>query len=817
MIQDTSSVASKPSPPAKDGRGKVTLVTDAKKLPDNTKLYLYDVTLFARVRDRFGEERKLNKLVEGETDDWIFAISKARCRQAFGAMVSKYQNFFASVGPVFYDLQSLCYFASQIQFTDGLTDVVRCTIDEDELGQYNIPAFSDLSLFELVCEIKPHDKGGQVGHVDFNFKAPKDVDLSTEKNPAFFAEFGSSEEVHLCSTRKINIGRKERTLFEWFIIVLKFISILGCVLLPLMGFLAFEFTKTVLGQISAGVVHFYALFYGVRTAIGEYAAVREAMEREIRIFTFCLITCERFKIVQWHIKEGDRVRQFDNICEVQNDKASASITSRYDGIVRKMYNKAGEMPKAGEPLIDIMLDDGVFIQESEVDPVPVCTVRHWRQKSLDEMQDRDWRIFREDFNITIEEGKLPKPIRYWTEAGLPKEVVDVIFKVGYKEPTPLQRQAIPIGLQNRDIIGVAETGSGKTAAFLIPLLVWITSLRKMERQQDNDKGPYAIIIAPTRELAQQIEEETNEFGELLGIKTVSVIGGASSGEQKKKLQLGVQVVIATPGRLFHFLQKGYLSLDQCSYVILDEADRMLDMGFELQVQKVLKYIPVTNLKPDTEDAENESMLMENFYSKKKYRQTVMFTACTEHPGIQRLVKQYLRRPAIVNIGSIGRPTERIEQIVMMISEKQKREKLVEVLEKYFEPGKPIMIFVNQKKGADLLGKGLSKLGFNPVVLHDGKGQEAREYALAALKDGSRNILVATDVAGRGIDVKDVSLVLNYDMAKSIEDYNHQIGRTGRAGKKGRAVTFVTQDDKDVFSDLKQCLVDSPVSTCPREL
>ncbi|KAK0416091.1 hypothetical protein QR680_012294 [Steinernema hermaphroditum] len=711
MIQDTSSVASKPSPPAKDGRGKVTLVTDAKKLPDNTKLYLYDVTLFARVRDRFGEERKLNKLVEGETDDWIFAISKARCRQAFGAMVSKYQNFFASVGPVFYDLQSLCYFASQIQFTDGLTDVVRCTIDEDELGQYNIPAFSDLSLFELVCEIKPHDKGGQVGHVDFNFKAPKDVDLSTEKNPAFFAEFGSSEEVHLCR--------------------------------------------------------------------------------------------------QGHIKEGDRVRQFDNICEVQNDKASASITSRYDGIVRKMYNKAGEMPKAGEPLIDIMLDDGVFIQESEVDPVPVCTVRHWRQKSLDEMQDRDWRIFREDFNITIEEGKLPKPIRYWTEAGLPKEVVDVIFKVGYKEPTPLQRQAIPIGLQNRDIIGVAETGSGKTAAFLIPLLVWITSLRKMERQQDNDKGPYAIIIAPTRELAQQIEEETNEFGELLGIKTVSVIGGASSGEQKKKLQLGVQVVIATPGRLFHFLQKGYLSLDQCSYVILDEADRMLDMGFELQVQKVLKYIPVTNLKPDTEDAENESMLMENFYSKKKYRQTVMFTACTEHPGIQRLVKQYLRRPAIVNIGSIGRPTERIEQIVMMISEKQKREKLVEVLEKYFEPGKPIMIFVNQKKGADLLGKGLSKLGFNPVVLHDGKGQEAREYALAALKDGSRNILVATDVAGRGIDVKDVSLVLNYDMAKSIEDYNHQIGRTGRAGKKGRAVTFVTQDDKDVFSDLKQCLVDSP--------
>uniref|UniRef100_A0A1I7YIJ0 Helicase C-terminal domain-containing protein n=1 Tax=Steinernema glaseri TaxID=37863 RepID=A0A1I7YIJ0_9BILA len=243
---------------------------------------------------------------------------------------------------------------------------------------------------------------------------------------------------------------------------------------------------------------------------------------------------------------------------------------------------------------------------------------------------------------------------------------------------------------------------------------------------------------------------------------------------------------------------------------------MLDMGFEPEVQKVLEYIPVTNLKPDTEEAENENMLMENFFTKKKYRQTVMFTA-TMSSQIERLAKQYLRRPACVFIGSIGRPTERIEQIVMLIGEDQKRKKLVEVLEKYYEPKKPIIIFVNQKKGADLLGRGLTKLGFNPVVLHGGKGQEAREYALAALKDGSKDILVATDVAGRGIDVKDVSLVLNYDMAKSIEDYTHRIGRTGRAGKKGRAVSFVTQDDKDVFFDLKQCLVESPVSTCPPEL
>ncbi|GMR41155.1 hypothetical protein PMAYCL1PPCAC_11350 [Pristionchus mayeri] len=440
--------------------------------------------------------------------------------------------------------------------------------------------------------------------------------------------------------------------------------------------------------------------------------------------------------------------------------------------------------------------------------------RHWKMKELDEMTDRDWRIFREDFNIAIKGGKIPKPIRNWHEAGINEEVSSVILKVGYAEPTPIQRQAIPIGLQNRDIIGVAETGSGKTAAFLIPLLTFITSLPKIERQEHADQGPYAIILAPTRELAQQIEEETNKFGELLKIRTVSVIGGASREEQGMRLRLGVEIVIATPGRLLDVLENRYLSLTQCTYVILDEADRMLDMGFEPEVQKVLEYLPVSNLKPDTDDAENAEALMRAFNSREKFRQTVMFTA-TMSSAIERLARAYLRRPAIVHIGTAGRPTERVEQVVYMLSEDKKRKKLVEVLEQSFEP--PIIIFVNQKKGADLLAKGLSKLGFNPTVLHGGKGQDAREYALSALKDGSADILVATDVAGRGIDIKDVSLVLNYDMAKTIEDYTHRIGRTGRAGKHGKAVTFLTPEDKDVFFDLKTVLIESPVSTCPPEL
>ncbi|XP_075152872.1 putative ATP-dependent RNA helicase DDX23 [Haematobia irritans] len=440
--------------------------------------------------------------------------------------------------------------------------------------------------------------------------------------------------------------------------------------------------------------------------------------------------------------------------------------------------------------------------------------RHWSEKDNDEMTERDWRIFREDYNITIKGGKIPNPIRSWKESGFPKEILDIIDSVGYKEPTPIQRQAIPIGLQNRDIIGVAETGSGKTLAFLIPLLSWIQSLPKIERLEDVDQGPYAIIMAPTRELAQQIEEETVKFGQPLGIRTVVVVGGLSREEQGFRLRMGCEIVIATPGRLIDVLENRYLVLNQCTYIVLDEADRMIDMGFEPDVQKILEYMPVTNLKPDTEEAEDANKLMENFYSKKKYRQTVMFTA-TMPPAVERLARSYLRRPATVYIGSVGKPTERTEQIVYMMGENDKRKKLIEILKRGVDP--PVIIFVNQKKGADVLAKGLEKLGYNSCTLHGGKGQEQREYALASLKSGSKDILVATDVAGRGIDIKDVSLVINYDMAKTIEDYTHRIGRTGRAGKNGVAISFVTKDDSALFYDLKQVVMASPVSQCPPEL
>ena len=441
--------------------------------------------------------------------------------------------------------------------------------------------------------------------------------------------------------------------------------------------------------------------------------------------------------------------------------------------------------------------------------------RHWSQKDVTEMTERDWRIFREDYNISIKGGNIPNPIRNWAESGLPSSLQEIINELGYKEPTPIQRQAIPIGLQNRDIIGVAETGSGKTAAFLLPLLVWITAQPKIVRREEIDQGPYAVILAPTRELAQQIEEETLKFAKALEIRTVAIIGGISREEQGFKLQLGCEIVIATPGRLIDVLENRYLVLRRCTYVVLDEADRMIDMGFEADVQKILDFMPASNLKPDTDEAEEAAGLLENFKGKDKYRQTVMFTA-TMPPPLERLARTYLRRPATVYIGSVGKPVDRVEQIVHILpDENAKRKKLAQILQAGLEP--PIIIFVNQKKGVDILAKSLEKLGLSTCTLHGGKGQEQREFALASLKSGSKDILVATDVAGRGIDIKNVSHVINYDMAKNIEDYTHRIGRTGRAGKHGVAISLCTKEDSHIFYDLKQILLSSPVSSCPPEL
>jgi ATP-dependent RNA helicase DDX23/PRP28 len=440
---------------------------------------------------------------------------------------------------------------------------------------------------------------------------------------------------------------------------------------------------------------------------------------------------------------------------------------------------------------------------------------HWSAKPLERMRERDWRIFKEDFNIATKGGNIPNPMRSWKESGLPSRLMEIVDQVGYKEPSAVQRAAIPVALQSRDLIGVAVTGSGKTAAFLLPLLVYISELPELNEFTKND-GPYAIILAPTRELAQQIEIEAKKFATPLGFKCVSLVGGHSIEEQSYNMRDGAEIIIATPGRLVDCIERRVLVLSQCCYIIMDEADRMIDLGFEEPVNKILDALPASNEKPDTDDAENPLAMGRHLGGKDRYRQTMMYTA-TMPSAVERIARKYLRRPAIVTIGNVGEAVETVEQRVEFIQGEDKRKKrLADILySNEFKP--PIIVFVNIKRNCDAIARDIQRQGFSAVTLHGSKTQDQREAALLSVRNGQTQVLVATDLAGRGIDVPDVSLVINFNMATNIESYTHRIGRTGRAGKQGVAITFLGGEDSDVLYDLKQMISKSSLSRVPEEL
>ncbi|KAI3876413.1 hypothetical protein MKX03_024282 [Papaver bracteatum] len=424
--------------------------------------------------------------------------------------------------------------------------------------------------------------------------------------------------------------------------------------------------------------------------------------------------------------------------------------------------------------------------------------RHWSDKKLDDMTERDWRIFKEDLltNQKRKTGsKIPRPMRNsWHESKLiSTELLKAVEKNGYKTPSPIQMATIPLGLQQRDVIGIAETGSGKTAAFVLPMLEYISKLPPTT-EENEDKGPYAVVMAPSRELAQQIEVETVKLARYTGIRVVSIVGGKSYQDQAFKIGQGCEVVIATPGRLVDCLKNHYAVLSRCNYVVLDEADRMIDMGLESQVMEVLDAMPSSNLKPRDED--------EKLDVKRIYRTTYMFSA-TMPPAVERLARKYLRNPVVVTIGTAGKL---ITQNVAMIKDSEKFTRLQMLLNELND--KTAIVFTNTKQSSDFLSKNLEKKGYRVTVLHGGKSQEQREISLEGFRNKRFNVLVATDVLARGIDVPDVGHVINYDMPGSIDKYTHRIGRTGRAGKAGVATTFFTAHDKDVFNALRQTLIKS---------
>lgn len=428
---------------------------------------------------------------------------------------------------------------------------------------------------------------------------------------------------------------------------------------------------------------------------------------------------------------------------------------------------------------------------------------HWTNKKLEEMTDRDWRIFKEDYNITTKGKNIPNPLRYWNEGSINDKLVSIISQLGYEEPTSVQRASIPLALKKRDVVGVAETGSGKTLAFLIPVLNYILSIDENYLKYEKiSNEPVGLILAPTRELALQITKEAEKFCKKLGYQVLPIIGGHQYQDTINKIdQTGVHLIVATPGRLVDSIERKIVDLSKCYCLVMDEADRMIDMGFEKDLNKVLDKLPTEKQLSLTIDGRI-------FHLEK--RSTMMFTA-TISPTVEKLTKKYLIDPGYLYIGGAGEALDNISQLFEFLSsattEATKFNKLIKIIRSHWRVTENplIIIFANFKHVCDSLSQELSSNDINNVVIHGSKSQDMREQAITNFRNHESEVLIATDVAARGIDIPNVTLVINYQMVKKFDEYIHRIGRTGRAGNLGESFTFISDQDTEIFTPLKKFL------------
>uniref|UniRef100_A0AC34F2X4 RNA helicase n=1 Tax=Panagrolaimus sp. ES5 TaxID=591445 RepID=A0AC34F2X4_9BILA len=380
--------------------------------------------------------------------------------------------------------------------------------------------------------------------------------------------------------------------------------------------------------------------------------------------------------------------------------------------------------------------------------------------------------YREDNEgIKVRGLKCPKPILSWAHAGVSKTEMKILQKLDYTKPTPIQSQAIPAILSGRDVIGIAKTGSGKTLAFLLPMFRHILDQDPLDEMD----GPIALIMSPTRELALQTWREAKKFATPMNLEVVCVYGGVGISEQIADLKKGAEIVVCTPGRMIDMLiaNNGRVTnLRRITYLVLDEADRMFDMGFEPQVMKI-----INNIRPD--------------------RQTVMFSA-TFPKTMEALARKVLDKPVEIQVGGRSVVCKDIEQHAMILNEEQKYFKLLELLGLFWEKGSVIVFVEKQEKADDLVSK-LMKSGYNCAPLHGAIDQSDRDSALIDFKQGALKLLIATSVAARGLDVKKLILVVNYDCPNHYEDYVHRVGRTGRAGNKGYAYTFILPEGQEKYA------------------
>lgn len=339
--------------------------------------------------------------------------------------------------------------------------------------------------------------------------------------------------------------------------------------------------------------------------------------------------------------------------------------------------------------------------------------------------------------------------------GIAPKLLQILDHADYKVPTPIQQKSIPIALEGKDMMGIAQTGTGKTLAFSVPMIQRLALT----------KGT-GLVIAPTRELALQIEETVKKIGGPIGLRSVVLIGGASMNTQIFQLRKQPHVIIATPGRLNDHLDQRTVRLDRVAVLVLDEADRMLDMGFEPQIKRILEHVP-------------------------KKRQTLLFSA-TMPSNIVKIASTYMNLPVRVEIARAGTVAEKVSQEVFFVRKEEK----IALLEKILQENKgTVLVFSRTKHGATRIARSIRTMGHTSAEIHSDRSLSQRKLALEQFKKGAVRILVATDIAARGIDVKDIELVVNYDLPDQHEDYVHRIGRTGRAGQTGHAISFATPDQK----------------------
>ncbi|MFI5309733.1 MAG: DEAD/DEAH box helicase [Gemmatimonadales bacterium] len=356
----------------------------------------------------------------------------------------------------------------------------------------------------------------------------------------------------------------------------------------------------------------------------------------------------------------------------------------------------------------------------------------------------------------------------FADLGLSTSMLEALKDAGYQRPTPIQAQAVPLALKGRDLIGLAMTGTGKTAAFVIPII---------ERLLGGPRRTRALILTPTRELCVQVEASFTKYGRHSGLTVIPVYGGVGYDPQVKALRGGVDVVVATPGRLIDHLEKQNVVFDEIEVLVLDEADRMLDMGFAPQINRI-----VAQLHP--------------------YRQTLLFSA-TMPPEVEALARKYLRKPVVVQVGRRSGAATTVQHFVYPCPKDKKTALLVELLRK--DALDSVLVFTRTKHGADRVVKHLERSGVNAGAMHADKSQGQRTKALDDFKKGKLRVLVATDIAQRGLDISGISHVINYDVPQQAEDYVHRIGRTGRAAATGDAYTFMCADEIAMVKSIERMI------------